>query len=126
MEDIEEIIPDEIASDDTGREECVAEEIDFAAEISMLGAEVGEVGITENDERYRELRALGLTPKEAYFASASRTYRFDSRAHLKTAVPKAAKSPVGAMSLREIAEARELFPGLSDREIENLYRTVTK
>ena len=77
-------------------------------------------------ERYAHLRALGLSAKEAYFAVASSQPRVDNRAHLCTSVPRAAKSPGGAMSPRELEAAREIFSGLSDRQIEDLYRKVTK
>lgn len=77
-------------------------------------------------ERYAQLRALGLTAKEAYFAVASSQPRVDNRAHLCTSVPRAARSPGGAMSPRELEAAREIFSGLSDRQIEDLYRKVTK
>ena len=79
-----------------------------------------------NGERYAQLRSLGLTAKEAYFAVASSSPRPDNRAHLSTSVPRAARSPHGAMSPRELEAAREIFFGLSDRQIEDLYRKVTK
>lgn len=111
--------------EDVIEEEAVAL-IDFDGEISALESEFPGVNISEDSERYRELRALGLSPREAYFASASKSYKFDTRSHLTSAMPKRATSPTGSMSVREMAEARELFPGLSDRQIENLYKSVNK
>ncbi|MBP3401800.1 MAG: hypothetical protein J6K85_01945 [Clostridia bacterium] len=101
--------------------------IDIESDLSELASEFPEA-ISEEmlTGRYSELRALGLTPAEAYLASVRRTPKFDSRSHLKASVPRAVKSPGGAMSRRELLEARELFSGLSDRQIEDLYRKVTK
>ena len=98
-------------------------ENDLAELASEFPEAIGEEMLTG---RYSELRALGLTPAEAYLASVRRTPKFDSRSHLKTSVPRAVKSPGGAMPRRELLEARELFSGLSDRQIEDLYRKVTK
>lgn len=110
-------------------EEIAAEsnELDIDSDLAELASEFPEP-ITEEmlTGRYSELRALGLTPTEAYLATARRTPKFDSRSHLKTSVPRAVKSPGGAMSRRELLEARALFSGLSDRQIEDLYRKVTK
>ena len=102
------------------------QEIDFEGELARLGGEFPSVKLSGGQDRYRQLRSLGLTPKEAYFAIASSTHKADTLSHLRTAIPRMAKSPVSAMSVREMNEARELFPNLSDRQIENLYRTVTK
>lgn len=75
--------------------------------------------------RYSELRALGLTPEEAYLATGRRGEVRDNRAHLTSAVPIAASSPRG-ISRRELGIARELFSDLSDSEIQSLYQRVTK
>ncbi|MBQ8321589.1 MAG: hypothetical protein IJX92_04420 [Clostridia bacterium] len=50
----------------------------------------------------------------------------DSRAHITSAVPRGACSPESPMTQREMERARELFSGLSDSEIHNLYKRVTK
>jgi len=124
-EPIEEVLTEEVSES----EEIVAEnaELDIESDLSELASEFPEP-ISEEmlTGRYSELRALGLTPAEAYLASVRRTPKFDSRSHLKTSVPRAVKSPSGAMSRRELLEARALFSGLSDRQIEDLYRKVTK
>ena len=75
-------------------------------------------------ERYGALRDLGLTPREAYLATAKRPRRYDTRAHLQSAVPIKAGAPDVGMSQRELAAARELFSGLSDSEIRSLYKRV--
>ena len=78
-----------------------------------------------NTERYAQLRELGLTPKEAYLATAKVRAKFDNRSHLSSAVPKGAKSPSGKMMASELRLARELFSGASDQEIIRLYKRVT-
>lgn len=120
---LEESIDEEVSE----AEEYGAPTLDIESDLDELAGEFPEA-ITEEmlSGRYRELRALGLTPAEAYLASVRRVPKFDSRSHLRTSVPRAVKSPGGAMSRRELIEARELFSGLSDRQIEDLYRKVTK
>ena len=74
--------------------------------------------------RYADLRALGLTPKEAYLATSEMRKVQDTRMHLVTSMPRAAKSPVTGMSRREMEIARTLFDGISDEEIKRLYSKV--
>jgi hypothetical protein len=83
--------------------------------------------ITELDDplRYAALRDLGLSPREAYLATAKRERSYDTRTHLRSAVPKFAGLPRGAMPEGELLRARELFEGLSDSEIRKLYKKVT-
>ena len=124
-EPLEEALTDEVSESAEATADNV--ELDIEGDLAELASEFPEA-ISEDmlTDRYRELRTLGLTPAEAYLASARRTPKFDSRSHLKTSVPRAVKSHVGAMSRRELLEARTLFSGLSDRQIEDLYRKVTK
>ncbi len=125
----EEAIEEEFAEEVSEAEENPSPELDLGSDLEELAGEFPELcslDTLSGSERYKELRALGLTPAEAYLASVRRTPKFDSRSHLKTSVPRSAKSPGGAMSRQELIEARELFSGLSDRQIEDLYRKVTK
>ena len=124
-EEFESTLPEEAAVVDEEIAVC-EDEPDYASEIEVLSGEFPEVNLGEHTERYSELRALGLTEKEAFFASASRAPRADTRSHLGGGMPKMAKSPMGAMPRRELEAAREIFSGLSDRQIENLYKKVTK
>ncbi len=78
-----------------------------------------------NTQRYEQLRALGLTPKEAYLATAKLRVKTDNRSHLSSAVPRGAKSPSGKMTASELRAARELFSDASDQEIIRLYKRVT-
>ena len=130
MDELEEMITEgdeSFAKEETGEDIThQTEQTDYSDELRRLNGEFPEVSLDEESERYRELRSLGLTPREAYFASASRAPKPDTRSHLTAGVPRMARSPMGAMSRRELEEARELFSGLSDRQIEDLYRKVTK
>ncbi len=86
----------------------------------------GSLAELENPARYGELREAGLSPVEAYCAShyeallAAR--RPNTRAHLDSCAGRTAKSGADRMSATELSAARELFPSLSDGEIEGLYR----
>ena len=88
--------------------------------------EIKDITELENPLRYAELRDLGLSPEEAYLATAKRHTRKDNRAHLSSSFPKTRGSRSEAMSYQELENARELFPTLSDREIQKLYKQVTK
>ena len=77
----------------------------------------------DNPIRYAELRDLGLSPREAYLATSERRQKPDTRRHLSSAVPKRAAMPAG-LSQSELSEARELFSGLSDAELNRLARRV--
>ena len=98
-------------------------------ELSALFPElIGKRSVAELDNplRYAALRDLGLTPKEAYLATSEPKRKRDTRSHLTSAVPHGAGGGGSAMSARELDMARELFSGLSDREIRKLYNKVTK
>lgn len=79
----------------------------------------------ENPLRYARLRDLGLSAKEAYLATSPKRHRIDTRAHLTSAVSRIASSPKGALTKRELDSVRDLFAGMSDSEIQNLYKKVT-
>ena len=113
----------------------IDEDIDYEAlireDVAALKAEFPElVGISDitelnNPLRYAALRDLGLTPAEAYMATAKRGTR-DTRSHLKSAHGKSAAASPSMMSQYELAAARDLFPGMSDAELQRLYKKVTK
>lgn len=88
--------------------------------------EIKDITELENPLRYAELRDLGLSPEEAYLATARKRTRKDNRAHLSSSFPKPRGARSEAMSYQELENARELFPSLSDREIQKLYKQVTK
>lgn len=94
-------------------------------EVSEL-SELSSLSALPDPARYGELRELGLTPTEAFFATAGRgrseRRTQESRAHLASSVGRAASTAGARLSAAELLEARDLFPSLSDREIEALYR----
>lgn len=59
-------------------------------------------------------------------SAEERVYATDTKAHLTSSVPKAARAPAGVMTKGELAEVRALFNNLSDTEIQRLYKRVTK
>ena len=104
--------------------------VDYEADILKLKEEFpGLDPDAENfsrNERYTELRAMGLSPREAYLATAPVEKRQDGRSHLTCGIPKAASSPSFAMPKEELSIARSIFEDMDDSEIRNLYKKVTK
>ena len=125
----------EVASDEMVDESVHGDAVDYEAlianDVMQLKAEFPELGsisdITDlnNPLRYAALRDMGLTPAEAYLATAKRVSR-DTRAHLRSAHGRNAAASSTVMSHIELATARELFPGKSDAELQRLYKKVTK
>jgi hypothetical protein len=120
------------------RQETEADDVDavdyetlIASDLDALRSEFPELkGISEitelnNPLRYAALRDLGLSPAEAYMATAKRRTQ-DTRAHLRSAHGRNAATAMGMMSQYELATARELFPGMSDSELQRLYKKVSK
>lgn len=92
----------------------------------------------ENLAKFGRFRDLGLSAKEAYAAANADGVRKSvaaatkqqslngTKAHLKSAVPAGSKDDDIAISQRELAEWRDLFPDLSDKEIRQLYKESAK
>ena len=81
--------------------------------------------------RFAELRGLGLSVEEAYYAvrgarGEKPVANRGGRAHLHASVPGRAASGGVGMTVGEIENARRLFPGLPDREIASLWRRVNE
>lgn len=75
--------------------------------------------------RYGELREAGLSPLEAYLATDGKRLlgkRQENRTHLASSLLRSSRPAGGRIGADELTEARELFPSLSDREIEALWR----
>ena len=87
-------------------------------------SDIKDISELDNPERFCELRELGLTPTEAYLATQKK--RADNRSHLKSRVPTPASAPRLTLSQRELEAARELFCGISDAEIQELYKKVSR
>ncbi len=129
VEEVPEAAPQIEEADEPG-------EIDYAAllnsDIEELKSTFPELGAMESiDElsdpiRFGALRDLGLTAKEAYLASGGRKRAYDNRTHLVSSVPGGARSAGDGISRQELDVARDLFSGMSESEIQRLYRKVTK
>ena len=131
VEDTRDDIPESASNVEQDENEGVDYESLIESDLAALKAEFPELkdigGITElnNPLRYAALRDLGLSPIEAYMATAKRRTQ-DTRSHLKSAHGRSAAAPAGMMSQYELASARELFPGMSDADLQRLYKKVTK
>ena len=119
------------AEADVDNGETIDYEALIASDVDALKAEFPELkGINDitdlnNPLRYAALRDLGLSPAEAYMATAKRRTQ-DTRAHLRSAHGRNAAAAMGMMSQYELATARELFPSMSDSELQRLYKKVNK
>lgn len=92
----------------------------------------------ENFAKFGKLRDLGLSPKEAYAAANADSIRNsvakaakqqslnETKAHLKSAVPKGSKDESIVMPKKELVAWRDLFPNMSDKEITKLYKESLK
>ncbi len=91
-----------------------------------------------NFKRFGELRVLGLSADEAYSAShpnairanavegAKKSLLIGTKNHLHTSVPKGARDDAITMPKSALAEMRELYPNLKDKEIEALYKRASQ
>ena len=126
-----EVLNEDLQPKEADRVDAVDYEKLIMEDVALLKAEFPElVGINDitdlnNPLRYAALRDLGLTPAEAYMATAKRSTQ-DTRSHLKSAFGKSAAPASAMISQYELATARDLFPGMSDSELQRLYKKVTK
>ena len=101
------------------------------------GMNVTDLRKIDNPGRYGALRDLGLSPEEAFRATnhvriseqvaASARARVDGKSHIRSDMPAKSGSAEGfSLSAAQLREARELFPGKSDKEITALYRSVSR
>jgi hypothetical protein len=91
-----------------------------------------------NFAKFGQFRDKGLSPKEAYIAANPDTVRAsvatatkrqslnETKSHLKPVVSKQSKDNSVTITKKEMAEYRELFPNMSDKEIMSLYRQTKK
>ena len=91
-----------------------------------------------NLEEFGSYRDKGLTAKKAYIAANPDAVRKsvaeatkkqslnDTKNHLKSNVPKGSKDTTPRMTRRELESYRDLFPDMSDKEIDELYRSTVK
>ncbi len=139
MEEKDTLVPEADGISENAEEvtaEPAPDEVDYA---SVLNADIEELkttfpelgGMESIDEladpvRFGALRDLGLTAKEAYLASGGKKRTYDNRTHLVSSVPGGARSAADGISRQELDMARDLFDGMSESEIQRLYRKVTK
>lgn len=111
-------------------EDAVDYEAIALSDVNELRSEFAELSaltsLTELDNpiRYGALRDLGLTPSEAYLATRRRRAE-DNRSHLRP-TRSVARGTAPLMTDAEMSVARELFSEISDAEIRQLYKKVTK
>lgn len=86
---------------------------------TQLPEEIAEATVADEDNLSEKNDVTPEAEKEY-----TDTLRTNNRAHLTSSVPKAAKSPHNAMTKQELSQARELFDGMDDAEIQRLYRRV--
>ena len=99
------------------------------AEIKRLDpsyAPAAHLGELPFARRFAELRDLGLSVKEALAAASPRFQSYDGRAHLRAVAPRGARAPEGVLDRDRMKEAKLLFSGLSEGEINALYRRVSR
>ena len=107
-------------------EKAILDQTDIKNAIETECAALSEIGLISNRDRYIALRQMGLTSREAYILTGKNTASEISKAHLVSNVPSGASSPRGGMTGAEMEAARSLFEGLSDSEIQKLYKKVTR
>ena len=99
------------------------------AEIKRLDpsyAPASHLGELPFAQRFAELRDMGLSVREALAAAAPRFDRTDGRSHLRAVAPRGGKAAPEGLAASDMKAARSLFYGLSDSEINALYRRVTQ
>lgn len=117
-------------------EEAPEPQIDYAAlaaedlaEIKRLDpayAPAAHLGDLPFAHRFAQLRDLGLSVAEALAAAAPRFDRYDGRSHLRAVAPRGTRAPEGTLDREHMKEAKLLFDGMSEAEINALYRRVSR
>lgn len=137
----EEILPtapsaEEESSEKTDAPEEAVEEIDYEAlaaedlaEIKRLDpsyAPAAHLSELPFARRFAELRDLGLSVAEALAAASPHTGYRDGRLHLRALAPRGRGSTEGTLDRAQMKEAKLLFSGLSEGEINALFRRVSQ
>lgn len=117
-------------------EEPAEEEVDYAAlaaedlaQIKKLDpayAPAAHLSELPFARRFAELRDLGLSVAEALAAASPRFEGRDSRAHLRALSPRGSRSTADSLDRAQMKEAKLLFSGLSEAQINALYRRVSQ
>jgi hypothetical protein len=93
--------------------------LDLPAEVRTKFAKFRDAGLTA-EEAYAAANPKGIRAGAA--SAEAKTAMHESKSHIKSVVPKGSKDNSITMTKRELAEWRDLFPGMSDKEIQDLYR----
>ncbi len=125
---------EEATAEEAGESEAYGEDAYAAlaaADLAALRASApslalpGDLRELSDPGRYGALREAGLSPLEAYLATEGQRLlarQKDSRAHLAPSVTRTAARGGGRIATGDLLAARDLFPSLSDGEIEALWR----
>ena len=133
LKDEAEVKAETEASDENGSEEGTDIDYEMLAasdlkEIQMLSpdfADVRHLSELPFARRFAELREMGLSVKEALFATLPSLPRQGGKSHLQSSVPRAKGRGEDSLSTEEMRAAKDLFYGLSEKEINALYRRVS-
>lgn len=104
-------------------------ELELADDVNVLRAELAELSSLRSiddlahPEEYARFRSLGLTPREAYLATGERR---EPREQRRITAPMSVKRDRTTIPDYYLKMAREIFGGLSDREIQSLYKRVSR
>ena len=107
-------------------EAMAAEDLAAIKRLDPAYAPAAHLGELPFAHRFAELRDLGLSVAEALAAAAPRFDRYDGRRHLRAVLPRGTKSPDGGLDRDRMKEAKMLFSGMSEAEINALYRRVSQ
>ena len=119
---------DTTLGEDAEPDSSSTEEVDMNFDLDELKAEFSELAGVDSiedlrfPEKYRRFREMGLSPSEAYMATGE--YRAKER-HIPPS-PLSVSRRAEGIPQRQLQMAREIFEGLTDMEIQALYKRVTK
>lgn len=95
-----------------------------AINIRFPDAKISSLEDIKNSSQYVALRDKGVSPEEAYAQVIQP--KEDGKKHMTATASKTTPSRGAQMTAFEKRAARDLFPGMSDAEIQKLYKRVSK
>ena len=107
-------------------EQMAAEDLAEIKRLDPSFAPAAHLGEPPFARRFAELRDLGLSVKEALAAAAPRFEKQDGKTHLRAIAPRGTRAPEGMLDRDGMKAAKLLFGNLSEREINSLYKRVTR
>ncbi len=122
-----EVSPEEEGAENEETVDYAALAVSDLAEIKALCREfagVERLAELPFAHRFAELRELGLSVSEALAAAMPQRSYESGKGHLRSAVPRPSYTPEDSLSHEEMRAAKDLFYGLSEKEINALYRRV--